>query len=241
MKLNKLSTSKELKVYVNSSSGDQEYDLMARCGVKRARSLDDADIVLFVGGADVNPLLYGEEPLERTGFDVKTDNRDMFAWRHASDKFKIGICRGGQFLNVMNGGRLWQHVDNHTQEHTITDMFTGQVVQVSSTHHQQFRPAANAAVIATARCTTQKHSENQRWFFKDKFSFQETPMDKYFKIDHEVLFYHDTRSLCFQPHPEYIMPQSCGEYFKSVFWKAWRGEYPKPTRSGAELVLDKKL
>lgn len=203
-----------------------EYALMMRCGWERAMNFEEADAVFFVGGSDVNPALYGEEALKGTGFHIPTDNRDLTGWRMSAGKMRIGICRGGQFLNVMNGGKLWQDVDGHCGSHDLVDKFTGQVVRVSSTHHQQFRPAMNGITIATARETTKKVTANQTWSLKN----DHTPMDDYFKIDHEVVWYPSTRSLCFQPHPEYLSPEGTEPYFRSVLNKCWDDEYKQPLK-----------
>lgn len=219
---------KPLSAWVNSPWSDAEYKLLKSCGISHAASLKEADVSLFVGGADLNPFLYDEAALPGTRYDDKRDKDDLEAWRASKGKFKIGICRGGQFLNVMNGGRLWQDVDNHTRHHDIVDSFTGEVIpQVSSTHHQQFRPAYEAIVIATARETTFKASAGQRW----TLSNNGTPLDDYYKVDHEVLFYPRSRSLCFQPHPEYEGELTTAKYFREVLAKCLADEYPhKPKR-----------
>lgn len=41
----------------------------------------------------------------------------------------VGICRGAQFLNVMAGGKMIQHVEGHaihgTHEIVVTDVYGG--------------------------------------------------------------------------------------------------------------------
>lgn len=197
---------------------------MLRAGFQRAKTIEEADAVFFVGGADVNPMLYGEDPHRTTHYDNRRDVEDMYAWRMAKDKLKIGVCRGGQFLNVMNGGKLWQNVDNHGVTHELTDCFTGEKVMVSSTHHQQFRPAMNGIVVAIARESNNKEAAGQVW----KYQKNGTPMDNYFARDHEVVWYPETQSLCFQPHPEYTLPLSCSRYFLSVLKKCMANEYVHP-------------
>lgn len=202
------------------SSGNPEYvELMTKAGFKQTSSLVVADIVVFTGGSDVDPMLYGEERLPTTGFSLARDKEDTVVWRCAKDKIKVGICRGGQFLNVMNGGKLWQHVNRHTQDHVLTDEFTGRTVNVSSTHHQMFRPARGAIVIATARETTLKIADKQRWSLKDDGS----KIDDYFKKDFEVVYYPRTKSLCFQPHPEFREHLECRDYFYSVLRRVLDG------------------
>ena len=76
---------------------------------------DDADLVQFCGGADVSPHLYNEERLETTYVDPERDAYEiaMFKLAFESGCAIAGICRGAQFVHVMNGGRLWQDVNNH--------------------------------------------------------------------------------------------------------------------------------
>ena len=226
----------DLNVYVHARDNELEYELFEACNIGKAASFDTADIICFVGGADVNPLLYNEEPLGCTGFDIKRDAFDLEGWRSAGEKLKVGICRGGQFLNVMNGGKLWQDVDNHGGSHILTDRFTGEKVMVSSTHHQQFRPGHSAVVVATARETTYKKCEAHQWNLRNSG----TVADDFFKIDHEVLWYPRSRSLCFQPHPEYSDPPTTWKYFDKVLWKCIRDEYPKDQAGHSFLSEIKK-
>lgn len=77
------------------------------------RVLGGLDGVLFAGGRDVNPDLYGESPGEHT--DVPDIRRDAweFALLNAALEREIPtlfICRGAQVLNVHLGGTLIQHL-----------------------------------------------------------------------------------------------------------------------------------
>ncbi len=81
------------------------------------------DGVLFAGGADVDPVHYGED-IEFANVEV-TPLRDDFELALAellkSDRRPIlGICRGEQLLNVAFGGSLYQHIDGHRQEEAGT-------------------------------------------------------------------------------------------------------------------------
>lgn len=102
----------------------------------------ESDLVVFTGGPDVCPSLYGLEEKNhhsKTYFNKARDNQDMQLY---SDCIMnripmLGVCRGAQFLHVMNGGKLYQHVDNHTGDHPMFCTRTKNLVQkVSSTHHQ---------------------------------------------------------------------------------------------------------
>lgn len=171
-----------------------------------------ADIMVWVGGEDINPALYGEHPVPECMYpNVKRDASEIRAWRIAQSNakvMKIGICRGSQLLNVLNGGRLWQHVTNHGRSHPVLDIATNKLRMVSSTHHQQFRPALDAVIVATAQLSTAKFADQLQWFKPkgDRDKSKEA-------TDYEVLWYPATRSLCFQGHPEYSDPKDTEAYF----------------------------
>jgi gamma-glutamyl-gamma-aminobutyrate hydrolase PuuD len=194
-----------LRVYV-VGGGFQYVQMFYEAGFLGARNIDDCDIVCFTGGADVDPALYGEKALPETGYDRSRDDKEtiVYADALAAEKPMIGICRGSQFLNVMNGGKLWQDVDNHAVHdgHDITDLKTGEIVEkMTSTHHQQMIPSAKADVLALACLTTMKKRDGDQMVRKNP------DLD-----DVEVVWYEETRALCFQPHPEFAHG-SCRNYF----------------------------
>ena len=86
--------------------------LMAEAGWVRSVTIDEADLVVFGGGADISPELYGQEPLPQTYFDEDRDTHEIWAYNKCvTSKIPMfGICRGAQFLHAMNGGKLWQDV-----------------------------------------------------------------------------------------------------------------------------------
>lgn len=172
----------------------------------------DVSLVVFTGGADVTPSLYGDEQHWATGCDPR---RDEYEGRIAAKCLEhnipmVGICRGGQFLNVFSGGRMYQHVEGHTRPHSITDVETGETVYVSSTHHQMIMPSSDALLVATAAL-----GGSREWFdghvAKKDIS----------KEDIEVVYYAKTKALCFQPHPEFNSPEYEGmkKYFAGLLVK----------------------
>lgn len=75
------------------------------------------DGLLFLGGPDVDPLLYGgvNHPAI-DGTDI-TDDRFEMTLMHAaiaSDVPALAICRGLQVLNVALGGTLFSHIPERT-------------------------------------------------------------------------------------------------------------------------------
>lgn len=195
----------DLRVFV-VGGGFQYLKMFFDAGMKGARSVEDADIVCFTGGEDVDPALYGEEPIPETYFNSKRDGVEAYIYGEAIGLKKpmIGICRGAQFLNVMNGGKLWQDVNNHAVRggHAIIDMRNGEVREgMTSTHHQQMIAADDAEIIAVAELSTKKTSMSE--------IMERTKAEP---DDMEVLWYPGSLSLCFQPHPEF-MHGDCRNFF----------------------------
>ena len=200
----------QLRVYV-VGGGFQYIQMFFEAGFTGARNVEDADIICFTGGEDVDPRLYGEEPLTVTRFNRKRDDTELeiYADAVAANKPMIGICRGGQFLNVANGGKLWQHVNNHAVHgtHPIVDMRTGETIEgMTSTHHQMMIPADGQDVeyVALAELSTEKIG------YRTTEERDEPLLD-----DVEVIWYPNTMCLCFQPHPEF-RHGPCRDYFLSL-------------------------
>lgn len=157
------------------------------------------DLVLFTGGEDVNPYLYGETPHIKTCFSPERDAKEAQIYRMAKEK-KIpclGICRGSQFLNVMNKGRLVQHVTNHTTDHDISTS-CGHTIHVTSTHHQMMDPAEGAELLAWANGRSDSYEG-----LKD---FQPCTAEDGSVLEPEVVLYKETKDLCVQYHPEFMEP-----------------------------------
>jgi putative glutamine amidotransferase len=75
------------------------------------RYLDSADGLLFSGGEDIHPSLYGERVLEKCGpIDEQRDRFEMALFRGALERGVpvLGICRGMQLIVVASGGSLYQ-------------------------------------------------------------------------------------------------------------------------------------
>lgn len=106
-------------------------------------NIEEADIVLFTGGEDVDPSLYGCEKHYTTYSNINRDlyEREIFQ-QVKSNQLCLGICRGSQFLCVMNGGLLVQNVRNHATSgtHPIVGRRGGCTYEITSTHHQMQYP-----------------------------------------------------------------------------------------------------
>jgi putative glutamine amidotransferase len=72
-----------------------------------------ADGLLLIGGQDVDPALYGEDPHPRTyGVNREEDDFEVALVRAAVeiDVPTLAVCRGCQVANVALGGDLEQHI-----------------------------------------------------------------------------------------------------------------------------------
>jgi putative glutamine amidotransferase len=75
-------------------------------------ALDGLDGILFTGGSDVDPALYGETPHPTAYVKPERDAAELLFLRAAldADLPVLGVCRGMQLLTVVSGGRLHQHL-----------------------------------------------------------------------------------------------------------------------------------
>lgn len=168
-----------------------------------------AESLCFTGGADVNPELYGEGFHPRTHMNPQRDVEEIALYKFALNRRMpmLGICRGGQFLHVMNGGKLYQHVNGHAigGTHKATDVQTGAEVYVTSTHHQMMRQGLTGELVCHANISGNKEFVPD----EDVKSHLDSP-------DVEVMWYEDNKCLCFQPHPELVGADSTYLYFKNL-------------------------
>ena len=112
-------------------------------GVKLINDLENADIVIFTGGEDVDPSLYDAErhPLTYSNIERDLYEKSIFE-KIKPNQLVVSVCRGSQLMCVLNGGKLVQHVENHGLYHTHPIYFTelDMVYEITSTHHQMQYP-----------------------------------------------------------------------------------------------------
>ncbi len=194
---------------------------------------EDTDVMVFTGGADVSPFLYGERPLPGTKFDINRDLQDVYFWKNAPEHIpKVGICRGSQLGNVLSGGRLWQDVDAHAGcQHVVRDI-TSRTKEghfkhyfVTSTHHQQSILAESAILIAAANNSNQR--QNYRFIEQNKGDWN----------DVEAFYYPLTNFLGVQFHPEYPNLDQCTNYFWDLFNTWLEIPKPKPARPTVKSIM----
>lgn len=114
---------------------------------------EKCDAVLFSGGSDLNPKLYGEEITLSVGIDDKRDKEEYEYLDAFTKKNKpiFGICRGIQVINVYFGGSLYQHIgDNHKDgahniniiKNSFIDKAYPNGMRSNSSHHQAVKKLA---------------------------------------------------------------------------------------------------
>ncbi|WP_107841580.1 gamma-glutamyl-gamma-aminobutyrate hydrolase family protein [Metasolibacillus meyeri] len=134
--------------------------------------LNKVDGLLLIGGHDVDPYLYGQEPHHKLGmFHTKRDNSDLEILQSAFNRQMpiLAICRGHQVLNIAFGGTLiqdipaqWEQSFAHAQASmrdvaTHTVKITGQKlgaildvqqIRTNSFHHQAIDQLGEGLVTA---------------------------------------------------------------------------------------------
>lgn len=179
------------KIYV---VGDQ-FSYINWMQAKLTSAMEEADLVLFTGGADVTPAYYGEPKHPRTGNDTFRDHKEKEAFlkARALNKHMLGICRGSQFLCVMSGGKLVQHQEMQGYEHPII-LKGGKVINITSTHHQAQYPYN----LPKEEYEILGWTDNLSGFHLDGNNEELNPSKEC-----EIVYYPATHCLGIQGHPEF--------------------------------------
>ena len=169
-------------------------------------AVSSVDYVCFLGGADIDPRLYGEEPHSTTYYNRKRDFLEVSLWGECReyDKPTIGICRGAQLLHALNGGKLWQDVQGHAGgNHLCYDTETGESFESSSVHHQMLRIPANPRFHLKAVSRSRLSTTYETYGVAVTEDVPEV----------EAAYYLDTKCFLTQGHPE-IGPPEYVKWFK---------------------------
>lgn len=107
-----------------------------------------SDVVLFTGGEDISPSIYGEPVGKRTSIWVSGGGLlpardrleiDAFEKAKALGKPMWGTCRGAQLLCALAGGKLIQDM-NHYGSHPLHFYDKDYTCHSNSLHHQMQYP-----------------------------------------------------------------------------------------------------
>ena len=155
---------------------------------KPGQSINNCAGLILIGGVDVDPSLYGEEPGPHTQKpDTARDTFELVLLEEAMERDLpiLAICRGFQLLNVRLGGSLLQHIDGwahatkQDEAKTSSDhqvKFSGILRQilgvtevvVNSRHHQgltedRLAPGLETLAVSSDGLIEAACERNHRW------------------------------------------------------------------------------
>tara|TARA_R110000772_G_scaffold54130_1_gene123531 strand:- start:52537 stop:53235 length:699 start_codon:yes stop_codon:yes gene_type:complete len=211
MKIGKLIKQGKIVVLVDGGFNDQYKNFLERLGptieIRHFKDEDtaeskstDIDLLLFTGGADVQPVLYGEKVGRYTQINKERDKLEQRIFSKFRYIPKLGICRGSQFLTVMAGGELIQHVTGHGATHKIQMQDGGRLYNydITSTHHQMMNPFTLASnryqILAWSKnflSNTYLNGDNEEVSLHPEF------------LESEIVYYPEIKALAIQGHPEF--------------------------------------
>lgn len=118
--------------------------------------LDLIDGLVLAGGSDIDPVSYGARPRpetrgtwpERDRFEIALGTRAL-----ERDMPVLGICRGMEMLNVIQGGTLNQHLSGLALHRHTPGVFTD--------HRVELAPGSLAARVVGAERTEVKSAHHQ--------------------------------------------------------------------------------
>jgi gamma-glutamyl-gamma-aminobutyrate hydrolase PuuD len=165
------------------------------------QSMSGVDAVVFWGGTDIHPSLYGEQIGRYTQQKAAQPiYRDDFEWKAMNycklNKIPmIGVCRGAQLMTAFVGGTLIQHVSGHHHPHQMTTSDGRQLI-TTSCHHQMMYPydvehqllAWTSDSLSTVYLNGENHAVENMYELKEP----------------EVVYYPQVRGLAIQGHPEWV-------------------------------------
>lgn len=160
---------------------------------------EQADIVLFTGGEDVDPSIYGHSNISSYTNKTRDIKEKAIFEKMKPTQLALGICRGSQLLCCLNGGKLYQDVKGHAigSTHGITD--GKRLLEITSTHHQMQYPFNLPTSSYTILWqSTRRLSGHYTWGGSE--SYHEIP-----PCEPEIVEYHvkdKPVSLAIQGHPE---------------------------------------
>lgn len=197
-----------LMVYYGKKLKFITFDELLKTGV-------DVDLLVFTGGADVDPKMYGEDRGRYTSINPERDKICEKTYKIYQHVPKLGICRGSQFLTVMAGGKLVQHVEKHTgTPHDCTVLIPKREltfnITVTSTHHQMLFPYTLQSHQYVMLGWSTKHRSNV--YLNGKNEQMELPTDF---VEPEIVYYPSGKALAIQGHPEF--PGATGKFKDTVY------------------------
>jgi len=168
------------------------------------RKPGDFKLVLFTGGEDVSPFMYDNQDSARCYYNIKRDLLESEIYEIAlENEIKMaGICRGAQLLNVLAGGRMMRHINNHEGGFHYVETSTGDIIVVNSLHHQMIIPSDKTYVVGWSR-----------YRLSDIYIGKDDKREEWAPKEVEAIIIPSTRSCGVQWHPEFMPTDEDGYKF----------------------------
>jgi len=129
--------------------------------VEVVKNVSDYDLIIFTGGADISPEIYGQ----KNRYSSYSEKRDKIELKVLEESIKLnkkilGVCRGHQLINAYLGGMLVQDIyrvlnKSHKGFHELIFTEEKSLVKdsykggVNSMHHQGvIKPGKNLIVTS---------------------------------------------------------------------------------------------
>src|SRR5882757_1905285 len=195
-----MSLNKEIKVY--HATGYYSYSDWIP-NVRTVDTIEEADVIVFEGGEDINPALYRDAEGKHTYFNKRRDDLEVSVYNKALALGKPlwGTCRGLQLITAMAGGKLIQDM-NHDFTHKLT-LYDGSKFYTNTLHHQMAYPfnlKRNEDYFLLAASYGLSNT------FLDGYNKEmEIPLVNGKTEEPEFIFYPKINALGIQGHPE-MMP-----------------------------------
>lgn len=166
-------------IFYQSSCTDKEFD----------------DYLLLGGGTDINPKIYGQEPLSYTQIPNNArDVRNIASINKAVEEGKpiFGICRGFQLLDAVFGGQLIQHTVGHPNGVAVLakDKYGLAVIRDCHNCHHQV-----VDIHQTKGEVLGKSVYKYKAYFGDSVEVMDTVP--------QILYWPEKKALAVQFHPEW--------------------------------------
>lgn len=147
--------------------------------IKKDGDLNKYDLIIFSGGEDIDPNIYGSSNKHSYGINKVRDNVELNILANAlknTDAKILGVCRGHQLINAYLGGKLVQDIysnygTTHISPHTLQIMddysLTNYILndrKVNSLHHQGVVYTGNNLKAVSIHKNVVESTESKRIF-----------------------------------------------------------------------------
>lgn len=170
-------------------------------------------LIIFTGGPDVPPTLYGEDNV-RSAVNMNRTEREIRIYKEAvRQKIPVlGICYGSQLVTALQpNGKIIQNVTGHNRgSHSIFSTEDYEEYEMTSTHHQMMYPfnIENYEILAHTVGMLSKEYIYDKGDYKDIY------------LEAEIVYYPDKNTLAIQGHPEFsTCPEKTREFCRKLIKK----------------------